>query len=392
MRGGVFTRHPRLTGAIVALTAGALALAAAEWGLERRGGAKPPVRRSIRLREPPPLFDGYRVASKRETLRQEHLIIDGVEEKAYRYRTDSNGFIEPSHPHEHPELTLAFLGGSTTECAVVEEESRFPHRAGVLLGQRLGLRVNSLNAGYMANNTAHAINILYNKVLPQRPDVALLMENVNDLNIMLFAGGYWRGGGSRSLIATEDDGRNRWRSVTDLLRVSLFPALAQRVGRLLPAPRQDDFSERRKRRLPSLDRVDRDGFARNLSTFVAICRAQGILPVLMTQASRLADPPDEVTRQNMERFEKDWGIGYATYRDLHDSFNGVIRDVARKESVALVDLAAAIRRDRTCLYDLVHLNTTGSERVAETVAAALAGLPELTSRAHRGPPTEPAPR
>jgi lysophospholipase L1-like esterase len=94
----------------------------------------------------------------------------------------------------------------------------------------------------------------------------------------------------------------------------------------------------------------------------------------------------------MERFEKDWGIGYATYRDLHDSFNDVIRDVARKESVALVDLAAAIPRERTYLYDLVHLNTTGSERVAETVAAALAGLPELTSRAHRGPPTEPAPR
>ena len=112
----------------------------------------------------------------------------------------------PSRVHADPQLTLVFLGGSTTECYWVDEESRFPALAGKLLGDRIGKRVNSLNAGVSGANTLHMLYVLLSKVIPLRPDVVVLMENVNDVNMMLFTGSYWSDHRTRSVIEEEEAG------------------------------------------------------------------------------------------------------------------------------------------------------------------------------------------
>jgi len=156
--------------------------------------------RSIRLKERRPGMN--------MTLRGKHKADPrqyGPEEGVYPLRTDSNGFIIPSGVHKDPQLTLVFLGGSTTECVYVDEESRWPHRASVLLGKRLDRRVNSFNGGASGANTMHLLDVLLNKVAALRPDVVVLMENINDVNIMLFAGSYWNDHRSRSLIVAEEE-------------------------------------------------------------------------------------------------------------------------------------------------------------------------------------------
>ena len=54
-------------------------------------------------------------------------------QKPYVLRVDRQGFIMPSKIHDHPDLTIAFLGGSTTECIYVDEDNRFPYLVGRLL-------------------------------------------------------------------------------------------------------------------------------------------------------------------------------------------------------------------------------------------------------------------
>ena len=46
---------------------------------------------------------------------------DSLAQKPYVLRVDRQGFIMPSKIHDHPDLTIAFLGGSTTECIYVDE-------------------------------------------------------------------------------------------------------------------------------------------------------------------------------------------------------------------------------------------------------------------------------
>ena len=89
----------------------------------------------------------------------------------------------PSRRFETPDATVAFLGGSTTECFAVREELRFPARVSYLL-EKKGLKVNTLNAAKSGNTTHDSINVLLNHVIQDRPNVVVLMEAWNDIGIL----------------------------------------------------------------------------------------------------------------------------------------------------------------------------------------------------------------
>jgi hypothetical protein len=313
-----FERHPRNT--LFALLSSFLLVAVAltEYVLEK-DLRWPPAIRYIRLRENAPLTSVTVKADRKALERQYHLFVDGLEEKPYVFRTDENGFIMPSKVYADPQLTLVFLGGSTTECFFVDEESRWPYRAGVLLGRRFDKRVNSYNGGVRGSNSLHLIDTLIHKVLPMKPDVVVFMENVNDVTILLFAGSYWNDNPSRSLIVACDVPRSRLRRLLKATADGIFPGIVHRVERahLFGRDRDEFAMERRVRRVRS--EPDKAEYEHNLVTFVYICRTRGILPVLMTQFNRLKDVPDEFTEKNMRRFEQEWGIGTprtrASWRD-----------------------------------------------------------------------------
>ena len=105
--------------------------------------------------------------------------------KLTRSGVDDQGFLLPKSKHKDPDLTLAFLGGSTTYLAEVQPKDRFHYLIGNELEKRLNIKVNSLNAAVFGADTSHTINTLYNKVLPQKPDYVLIMHAVNDLNKLL---------------------------------------------------------------------------------------------------------------------------------------------------------------------------------------------------------------
>jgi len=60
------------------------------------------------------------------------------------FRVNERGYIYPVHQFDDPDATIAFFGGSTTECFNVDEPLRFPALVSTLLAKR-GLKVNTLN-------------------------------------------------------------------------------------------------------------------------------------------------------------------------------------------------------------------------------------------------------
>lgn len=378
-----FERNPRKT--LLGLVAATLVLglAAVEYSLER--GLTKPLRntRHVRLREHAPLLNLKPFASRERLEKQFRLEVDSLEEKTYPFRTDADGFVMPSRVHADPQLTLLFLGGSTTECYWVDEASRFPPLAGKLLGERLDKRVNSLNAGVSGVNTLHMLFVLLSKVIPMRPDVVVLMENVNDVNMMLFTGSYWSRHRTRSVIE-EEESRGRLQLLGDTIREALFPGIAQRLEKSgLFKQNTDEFAGWRNIKRVR-DDVDTREYEANLVTFAETCRTRGIIPVLMTQFNRLAEVPDEVTARNMRSFERDWGMGYASYKACLSGFNESVRRVARERGVLLIDLEARVPKQSRYLFDIVHLNTAGSELAAGIIAEELAKSDEVRRRAEAG--------
>lgn len=336
------------------------------------------VKRYIRLREYPPFHIGFAYGPKPH----------GYAGKIM-HRIDADGFIIPSKIHDQPDVKLVFLGGSTTECFNIEEDKRFPYLVGRLLEQKTRLKVNSYNAAMAGNNSLHSLNILLNKAIPLNPHFVLMMHNINDLVILLYEKTYWNKNKYKSpLVEFTPDLATVGKYLQESLHVVrglLFPALYAHFKEwkrnfLGKGPQRgdahDEFEAVRGQRLT----VDRtrilEQYRRNLETFIALCQARQVTPVLMTQASRLKENPDpEILQPIKARLEARQGISYQQFRELFEDFNQTIRETGARHHVLVIDLARQIPGEKDYLKDVVHLTERGSILVAHLVSQAL--IPRL---------------
>jgi hypothetical protein len=332
-------------------------------------------RRYINLREILPGVDTVDVPPDRAVRES-----DGLVQKPYRVRTDSRGFILPYNRYEKPDLTLVFLGGSTVACIYVEEENRFSYLVGNLLAQKTGKKITSINSGVGGNNSLHSLDILLNKIIPLRPDVVVMMHNINDLVALIYDRTYWSKNPTRAAIVNFSFYKNLTglKAITTLARDLYIPNLhaATRIlshkifGRKVQES-DDEFAYIRGKKLTVDAAHILDEFKMNLNTFINLCRARRITPVLMTQFSRYRPNPDPKILKAMQGFQADSGISVTEFIDLYARFNQAIREVGKTEGVQVIDLAALIPQDRQYLYDVVHLNTRGSRLAARLISERL---------------------
>jgi hypothetical protein len=298
-------------------------------------------------------------------------------QEKYLIRIDENGFIIPSGKHEHPDVSIVFLGASTTECLFVTENVRFPYLSGVLMEKQTGLKINTYNGGRGGNNSLHSIDILLNKVVPMAPDLVVMMHNMNDLVILVLEQSYWNANPKRSPVITlknEDQIRELLgRALERWLPETVFEYKRWAAKRIQVRGIRNEFKHLHGRRIV----VDREklveDFRANLSTFIALCNIRGIQPVLMTQASRMTETPDAFVKQLTTPFQQDYGIGYQEFKDLFDLFNQTVREIGGESQVLVIDLDAEIPKTGDNIFDLIHYTETGSGLAASLISRELLG-------------------
>ena len=256
-----------------------------------------------------------------------------------------------------------FLGGSTTECAAVDEPLRFPALVAKLLAEK-GVQADTLNAGVSGNTVQDALNILLNHADQDRPDVAVLMEAANDVGVLLEDGSYR----SREDAQLGAGTALRWALQAASSKLSLVGALRSYLTTgSVELPKLND--PKAETELPPAPPAE---YVKRLRAFVALSRAFGIQPVLMTQPSvktRTPLTPRWVTAKNQALF------------------NDEMRRVAREENVPLIDLAKHLADDvpdwetpMKVFYDGVHVTNDGSRVYAEYITQRL-----LDTVLRRGP-------
>ncbi len=271
-----------------------------------------------------------------------------------KVRIDERGYVRPTRRFPAADATVVFLGGSTTECAAVDEELRFPYLVSELLETRHGLRVTTLNAGAAGNTVHDSLNLLLNHVVADRPDVAVMMHATNDIGMLAARGSYHLSEPvdiRLPLLWLVREGSN-YSSIFAALR------LWQRRERERPRKFGEQGEWERERAA-----VDRGEFAARLRAFVAITRAFGIEPVLMTQpltSVRTPLTPNWVDPINQE------------------VFNHEIRRVAAEEDVVLIDLVRYLfdhvegwDEPMKVFYDGIHVTNFGSKLYAEHIVERL---------------------
>lgn len=317
-------------------------------------------------------------ADKVATIRIQHPLVDlPVDRSAVdktlpegRFRTDDRSYILPSFQYEDPDFTVAFLGGSTTECAAVSEESRFHALVSRYLANEF--RVNTLNAGRSGNTSHDSINALLNHVALDRPNVVVMMHAANDASFVAFHGGYRSRMGQHVTVAM----LARW-TVQMLSRFSLV-GLAREAVRSMEVPPTDTWTTETAddgSDTPQADHKEEglvvearhDLFRDKLKTFVGVSRAMGMTPILMTQ-------PASPSYRNA--LTPSW-----TNSSFQEAFNQIIREVGSDQHVTVIDLVEYIKvnvegwdRPDVVFYDALHVNDRGSEFYARHIAERLAPI------------------
>jgi lysophospholipase L1-like esterase len=335
-------------------------------------------RRYINLREILPGVDTVDVPTDKTVRESDDLV-----QKPYRVRTDARGFMLPYNRYEKPDLKLIFLGGSTVACIYVEEENRFPYLVGQLLEQKTGKKITSINSGVGGNNSLHSLDILINKIIPARPGVVVMMHNINDLVALIYDRTYWSKNPTRAAIVNFSFYKNLTglKALSTLARDMYIPNLhaATRIlskkifGKKVKDP-EDEFAAIRGKKLTVDAAHILAEFKMNLNTFINICRARHITPVLMTQFNRYKANPDPKVIKAMQGFESDSKIPMRVFMELYARFNDAIREVGKANGVLVIDLAALIPQDKQYMYDVVHLNTRGSQLAARLISQRLQPL------------------
>lgn len=285
-------------------------------------------KRHIKLRENPPGIIDYRIPPYDKTAK-------------YRFATDENGFVKPSKIHESPDLKIFFFGGSTTECENVDEQFRFPYLAGRIIEEKTKKKVNSYNGGKSGNNSIHSINNIINKVVPLKPDIIVRMENINDLSTLLYEESFYNNNVSRSNLGCFDIGSKSLRRFKNEFENSPF--------------KDKIFDLNHQNKIKA-------NYRQILELFIAITKAAGAKPVLMTQYNSIENNVNFSVREKNPAFD-------AIYRQLYSDFQNITRETAKENNILLIDLNKIIppTYDKY-IYDTIHYNNEGSKLVAKIVA------------------------
>lgn len=297
---------------------------------------------------------------------------DGLEAKNVHLAVDADGFIEPSQRYSDPDLTIAFLGGSTTECFYLDEGKRFPNLVAAGLERTHKMRVNALNGGTSGANSLHSINKLINIVAPKKPQVVVLMDAINDLTTLAYFGTYWNADrrGNLTVIEAEIGWSVYLVKMTAKRVVPGYFTMVMLVSDYVNPKVDDEFAFQQQVFNANLQREDDLAalFRQQLKLFVVTARSLGSMPVLMTQANRIEND-DPFVRALFQRTRP--GLAYDQWVKVYTRFNQEIRNVALEEHITLVDLARAIPHTREYAYDPVHLTERGAEAAAEQILKVL---------------------
>lgn len=294
-----------------------------------------------------------------------------------RIRTNRLGFRGREFLREKRAGTvrIACLGGSTTfGWRATDDDRTYPASLERSLnGDGRLPRCEVVNAGAPAYTSLHSLINLETRVLDLSPDIAILCHANNDL-VPIF------------LPPLEPDYTNWWRPFpahrlperrTLLERSELFLFLRNQWLRLAgegEVSPQGTVARRPGAVHPSFPQGQTRVFERNLRSFVAVCRAHGIAPVLMTQNSVLMDPGERGRAVAADPYltvgPEGNRVAVEAYVEGMDAMNDTTRRVAGETGALLIDgREFGVRASE--FADPIHLNDAGEEALGAFVAQAL---------------------
>jgi hypothetical protein len=295
----------------------------------------------------------------------------------YEVHINKYGFRGPDYEYEKKPGTLriaVFGGSSTFGFNASGEEKTWPGALEFKLKRRLGMPVEVINLGLPGFSSFNSkINYLcFGRAF--QPDAIIVYHTWND--IARFRDQEvrpYKSFGSRPprpfwhhIARATQLGRRGRQFLWMLMKRRLEPAYKAEEGTGVRADR------------PVVPRA----FAwerKNFEDFVNLAKSDGVLPILVSQAS-LASPEsitDPDVRMAIIGGGKTANMTIPLIMNTWSKISAIIQDVARQGDAIFVDGYDAVPHSLEYMADLVHLHDAGNELLAETIANVLLDDPRF---------------
>ncbi len=292
-----------------------------------------------------------------------------------RWTTNNLGFRgdELISPKPVNEFRVFLIGGSTTECLILDDDDSLDAVIQKTIQQRVGnsLEIKVYNAGMSGDRSDDHVAMLTQRIVHLEPNLIVVFAGINDLLAAI-------GGHDFLHFATRT--RPPWML---LVTQSQLGRLAYHLARgqwPIRSTGEEPFEttyrfavelQKAAAAAPVLPTIDVRAYANNLRTLAGVARGHDVALIFMTQQTTWNSTTDPTV--------SDWHwllrVGDVRYSEnaMHEALeqmNDVMREVAESMGLSLYDLGRSMPKSSDYFYDDVHFNRNGA-RVAGTELAEL---------------------
>jgi len=306
--------------------------------------------------------EGTKPVSMSESIYQPHTYIGytlrpGARDESYfdgYLAINSAGYRGPELMRGKDRVRIVCLGGSTTFSIRVGNDTTYPRLLEQKLRETYGSdEIEVVNAGVGAYTSAESLANLAFRVLGLQPDVLIVYHAVNDVHPRVTPGFQADHSHYRKAMESRDD----W--LTALQRFSGFARVLNRsrmksmhVRHMTTHVKFEDIPP--DDQLANFRRTDSSAFERNIESMIALAKARNVDVVLSTFT---------YSKENLRDTEF---LSYEAYSEGIAQHDDVMKRLASRHGLPLVDVAARFPDERTELYSgSVHLVSAGTEIKAQ---------------------------
>lgn len=294
-----------------------------------------------------------------------------LENKVVCTSTDKDGFLLPSSVSSKQEAVLYFLGDSVLmESLLIDENNRVHFLVKKKLYEDYHRDITCLNRSIYGMRIKEALQILSLETLKYKPTFLIFNNVMSEIGK-----GLCEVENINPIYRTDEVSLKKrvWNTLN-----AYSPSLGQKIGKWYgrkgkKAYDWDKYFLDADNEIPIV--ADQDKVNNLISYYfdmlrvvVAFCRANGIVPILMTQLCSFCYEDNlRLHRIYHEHYIKT-KISYQEFSDIFYRANEAVRKVARLDNVSIIDPDRDLEYSEKIIYDSVHYTDEGSFYLADLIA------------------------
>jgi len=296
----------------------------------------------------------------------------GAYPKITNFTTDSFG-LRSRHqmvmPKPKEELRIFTVGGSTTECVILNDGDEWP----ALLNQNLdknfgyGRKIRVFNAGKSGDATIDHIALIAHRLVHFDPDLIIIFPGINDMSRLicdpnpLKFDDFDQEIPLLKYLLTELQIFRRIYALINLERTTLDPTGIT----LHTSYRKNARLAQSKPVSDSVPSPDYNLYRDNIKTLIGICNSHQIRVMFMTQKTTWATTDPELKK--WQYFFNRCGVRFRrrVVQNIMDRLNQILVKISSDYQVPVFRTDTLLENSSTFFYDDCHFNFRGCQEVAQ---------------------------